>query len=720
MLDISKPDYDLKVNYIRNHIRKREKSLKKFLNLIENHRREVIARMEASFPDFNLEQKYDSKASEDEDDIIFNLSASPIRTQSDTFPKTSTPTKSVSQRNDFPTFQTIDKMLYPLTINKPIKTANTSIPQITDCAQKRTSVSDLIDLTKSSSGMDELNDLLMRINNKALSLGLNDDEITDIINNKLNLSQKNNKIAQKQKKDLIIQLMEDKMKSNEEFLKVKEESDRLETIIKDLNQNPEILITKPHDRNKAQDAEIERLQKSKTDLLSQISRFSESKIKTDELIAKFTQELQEKSIETKDRNEKFLKMSDEMNKLKSETQKIIARTKTTLKTTDNPSKTTNISIAKNSDSPAMLTDSSRVSDEISPPLFGSIHNSQMNDGVKIDSNKYINGSNNSYSTKNRDLKNDNNNDNNNNNGQSSQTHDPSNIERALYTFAESIKNSMSTMAKNSQSSNISYSAKQKPMICKLTVPNFDGNFSKAIDWLVNFKSIADNNGWDDEHKVRSAKAHLTGNAINWFNLEFPEMNVFNDEESEQNLVPTFKEFCNRFKEYYRPEGSEFILERELANLRKSKYESYTDFLNRFLTTARYANQNMDESRKMHYLKEAFDKDSNLTYILHYKSIKEITNCFRDIDAIKSRYRVTQNKTYESSVLKSQAWDKDILNNKDSKQLEADLKYYRNKCFNCGIRGHQEKDCQTEQNELIISENKQIFEELKNKCLKFKT
>ena len=235
----------------------------------------------------------------------------------------------------------------------------------------------------------------------------------------------------------------------------------------------------------------------------------------------------------------------------------------------------------------------------------------------------------------------------------------------------------------------------RPALCKLEPTDFEGEPSTAIEWLRDFNFKGDNNGWNDDQKVRCAIAKMKKKAKEWVLDAFPNNNDPTLAAFTSSPQPSWQEFCQKFTDHFRPAGSEYILEDQLKNLLKNKDETFTEYLIRFRNSAKRANALMPEKKVIYLFKQSLKNDSILNIIASPDTMATIEEALRKYDDITSIDRavprdncteVRRDALNNSPVLsdKSMNCSSYTPEHRPSKTTET--------CFNCAKVGHTKKFC----------------------------
>ena len=207
------------------------------------------------------------------------------------------------------------------------------------------------------------------------------------------------------------------------------------------------------------------------------------------------------------------------------------------------------------------------------------------------------------------------------------------------TFLEAIDR---IMKNNSQINSVIREPISRPAVPNRLKPEcFEGKTSEAMEWLADFNNIAENNQWSDDQKIRSARICLKGNAKNWYLRTFPDPNDPDLSSYTTPPIPTFQEFVIEFKKHFRPKGSNIVMERQLPLQRKSKDETYIDYLYRFLIMARRADPKMEETRIIFIFRETLEKDPIIHSLLVLTKINDIELQLRAMDDLQSRDKILE-------------------------------------------------------------------------------
>lgn len=102
---------------------------------------------------------------------------------------------------------------------------------------------------------------------------------------------------------------------------------------------------------------------------------------------------------------------------------------------------------------------------------------------------------------------------------------------------------------------------------KVAPGTFCGDYSKATDWILNFKEIADINEWSDKKRLSAARRRLTHSAKFWYLTTWPR----------GSPPETWDEFERKFiAQHCRPPIRDQLLER-FRNLQQTKNQTNKDY-----------------------------------------------------------------------------------------------------------------------------------------------
>lgn len=104
-------------------------------------------------------------------------------------------------------------------------------------------------------------------------------------------------------------------------------------------------------------------------------------------------------------------------------------------------------------------------------------------------------------------------------------------------------------------------------INQIEPPTFDGDRARARAWLKKYESIMDINGYDDDQKLKRARAYLTGEAEQWFNTS---MRLMQD--------PNWYSLKASFTRHFCGTDGMVNLRRRLADVRQQRDEHPNSFL----------------------------------------------------------------------------------------------------------------------------------------------
>src|SRR5437868_6789706 len=120
--------------------------------------------------------------------------------------------------------------------------------------------------------------------------------------------------------------------------------------------------------------------------------------------------------------------------------------------------------------------------------------------------------------------------------------------------------------------------------------------------------IASNNGWDDDLKMKNARLHLTGEASDWFEYAFIPAADYTLMAYQEDPLPTWPEFQDKFIQNYRPIGIEVLLEKQLQDLKKNSTETYMAFALRVIGLIRQIDPKMSDFRQQMHIRDGLSND----------------------------------------------------------------------------------------------------------------
>ena len=152
---------------------------------------------------------------------------------------------------------------------------------------------------------------------------------------------------------------------------------------------------------------------------------------------------------------------------------------------------------------------------------------------------------------------------------------------------------------------------------KPKLQTFSGDMEKAIEWYNHLRMIASHYRWTEEQMVKQARLSLTGEAESWYKINFIPPTDLDLTPYVTDPIPTWVEFSEAFLEEYRPKGSKMMLKQKLAELTRSKEETYVGFGRRVRCLAREIDPRMPEEELGHLYDQCFQERPAALYYKIY-------------------------------------------------------------------------------------------------------
>ena len=179
---------------------------------------------------------------------------------------------------------------------------------------------------------------------------------------------------------------------------------------------------------------------------------------------------------------------------------------------------------------------------------------------------------------------------------------------------------------------LNYHFRQQGVINKMKPKEFDGDISKALEWFKHYSIVANNNGWDNDQKVRSLAGVMVGPAADWYNITFDNQPKDISQWAYCSFtLPTWTEFAEKFLEEYNPDGIELFLEQKLEGVFKAKNESYVEFGRRIIALINRCNPSISTNRRMLYIRKGLINDQIILLLNSVNKIEDVFDLFKKFD-----------------------------------------------------------------------------------------
>ena len=231
-------------------------------------------------------------------------------------------------------------------------------------------------------------------------------------------------------------------------------------------------------------------------------------------------------------------------------------------------------------------------------------------------------------------------------------------------------------------------------INQLNPPNFSGDRAQARSWLRQYEDIMNVNGYNDEHKLKRARAYLSGEASQWYNTR---MRLDKNIDWHALKASFLRHFCGI--------DGMAILRKKLSEIRQKQDEHPSSYLVRVIDLCMEFNPKMSDMDLVTRVSQGLNDDT----FNHLAAVRDREDW--TIDWITSRFEQFRHSSGRASreapvdsVAKRKAPTTSAV------QKPRDLATWL--CFNCNQKGHVINDCKIPRDEARIKAKSEEFKALK--------
>lgn len=217
-------------------------------------------------------------------------------------------------------------------------------------------------------------------------------------------------------------------------------------------------------------------------------------------------------------------------------------------------------------------------------------------------------------------------------------------------------------------------------INQINPPSFNGDRTTARQWLQDYESIMEINGYADDQKLKRARAYLTGDALNFFKVTLnddPELDWWT--------------FSSQFLGYFCGVDGKSQIRKKLENCKQQDKEHPNVFMMRTLELCLQLDKHLEEQQKVKYIARGLKRPIKNILVTSRPVSQWTTKWLRSVfDEMEFEVEPPKSSERPAKTEKSQP-----KQSRPPKNLDTWV------CFNCGKTGHIIEDCKEPKDEAKI-------------------